>query len=117
MLRPALAAVLSLLLVALPAWADPDNTQTAGAVKALIPNASDNAHPLAVNDQLHWNDLLQTNGKGRLLSNQVNFAAINHREIEGSYLRTYNAQFAQRICVEGNGLANILGLKTNLPNI
>ena len=66
MFRTVLSAVLSLLLVALPAWADPDATQTAGAVKALIPDASDNAHPLAVNDTLHWNDLLQTNAKGRL---------------------------------------------------
>ncbi|MGC2110706.1 MAG: FecR family protein [Candidatus Korobacteraceae bacterium] len=66
MFRTVLAAVLSLLLIALPAWADPAGDQTAGAVKALLPDASDNAHPLAINDTLHWNDLLQTNTKGRL---------------------------------------------------
>jgi len=32
----------------------------------MIPDASRNAHPLAVNDPLQWNDLLQTDAKGRV---------------------------------------------------
>jgi uncharacterized protein YkwD len=67
MLRPALPVVLSLLLLmALPIWAEPISDQTAGEVKALIPDASRNAHPLAVKDTLAWNDLLQTDAKGRV---------------------------------------------------
>ena len=66
MFRSVLAAGLSLLLMALPLWAGPAGDQTAGEVKALIPNASRNAQPLAVKDSLQWNDLLQTNAKGRL---------------------------------------------------
>ena len=65
MLRSWVAVVLSLLLVA-PAWSEPAGEQTAGSVKALIPAASRNTQPLAVNDSLQWNDLLQTNPKGRL---------------------------------------------------
>ena len=66
MSRSLLSVVLSLLLIALPAWAEPAGDQTAGEVKALIPDASRNAQPLAVKDTLQWNDLLQTNAKGRL---------------------------------------------------
>jgi len=66
MFRSVLSAGLSLLLMALPLWAGPAGDQTAGEVKALIPNASRNAQPLAVKDSLQWNDLLQTNAKGRL---------------------------------------------------
>jgi len=66
MLRSSLAVVLSLLLVGLPAWSQPAGDQTAGSVKALIPAASRNTQPMAVNDALQWNDLLQTNAKGRL---------------------------------------------------
>lgn len=64
--RSLLAVVLSLLLVALPAWSEPAGDQTAGSVKALIPAASRNSQPLVINDTLQWNDLLQTNAKGRL---------------------------------------------------
>ena len=66
MFRALLSTVLSLLLIALPAWATPAGTQPAGEVKALIPDASRNAHPLAVKDTLQWNDLLKTDAKGRL---------------------------------------------------
>jgi len=66
MLRSPLAIVLCLLLTALPVWADPAGDQTAGSVKRMVPDASRNAHPLAANDTLLWNDLLQTNGKGRV---------------------------------------------------
>jgi len=66
MLRSLLSIVLSLLLIALPAWAIPAGDQPAGEVKALIPDASRNAQPLAVKDTLQWNDLLKTDVKGRL---------------------------------------------------
>ena len=59
MFRSLLSIVLSLLLVVLPAWAIPEGDQPAGEVKALIPDASRNAHPLAVKDTLQWNDLLK----------------------------------------------------------
>jgi hypothetical protein len=62
-LKPLLSILLSLLLSATPVWAD---SQTAGEVKALIPDAWKNAHPVRVKDGLVWNDLLQTDAKGRL---------------------------------------------------
>jgi len=65
-LRSALAAVLCLLLVASPLWAEPEGDQTAGSVKAMIPDATRNAQKLVVNDSLQWNDLLQTDAKGRV---------------------------------------------------
>ncbi len=66
MLRAPLAAMLCLLLTASPIWAEPAGEQTAGSVKAMIPDASRNAQALAINDTLQWNDLLQTNAKGRV---------------------------------------------------
>jgi hypothetical protein len=68
MFRASLSTVLSVLLAALPAWATSAD-QNAGVVGALIPNASRNAQPIAVNAALQWNDLLQTNAKGRLRAN------------------------------------------------
>ncbi len=46
--------------------AAPSANPTAGSVKAMLPDASRNAHPLAVNDSLQWNDVLQTDAKGRV---------------------------------------------------
>jgi len=66
MFRSLLSIVLSLLLIALPAWAVPAGDQPAGEVKALIPDASRNAHPLAAKDTLQWNDLLKTDARGRV---------------------------------------------------
>ncbi len=66
MLRSVLSIVLSLLLMGMPALGAPAGDQPAGQVKALIPDASRNAQPLAVKDTLQWNDLLKTNTKGRL---------------------------------------------------
>jgi ferric-dicitrate binding protein FerR (iron transport regulator) len=63
-LKPLLSILLSLLLAATPVWAA--DTQTAGEVKALIPDAWRNAHPVKVKDGLVWNDLLQTDARGRL---------------------------------------------------
>ncbi len=68
MFRSSLSTVLSLLLVAAPAWSIPPD-QTAGVVGGVIPNATRNAQPVAVNATLQWNDLLQTNTKGRLRAN------------------------------------------------
>lgn len=66
MLKALHCVLLSLLLTVMPAWGAPDGDQPAGEVKALIPDASRNAQPLAVKDTLQWNDLLKTNAKGRL---------------------------------------------------
>lgn len=66
MFRSLLSVVLSLLLMATPVLADPSGDQPAGQVKALIPDASRNAQPLAVKDALQWNDLLKTDAKGRV---------------------------------------------------
>jgi hypothetical protein len=65
MIRSGLVALLCTLLTVSPLWAEPAD-QTAGSVKAMIPDASRNALKLAVNDALQWNDLLQTTAKGRV---------------------------------------------------
>ena len=65
MLKTSLSILLSLLLVAMPLFAAPDN-QTAGEVKALIPAASRNAQPVKARDGIEWNDLLKTDTQGRL---------------------------------------------------
>jgi hypothetical protein len=64
--RSPLAVLLCVLMAIAPLWAEPAGEQTAGSVKNLIPDASRNAQPLAVNATLDWNDLLQTNAKGRV---------------------------------------------------
>ena len=66
MLRSLLAMGLCLLLLVPPAYGAPPEDQPAGEVKALIPDASRNSQPLSVKDTLRWNDLLQTNAKGRM---------------------------------------------------
>ncbi len=66
MFRSLIVALLCVLLAVSPLWAEPAGDQTAGSVKAMIPDASRNTQPLAVNDTLQWNDLLQTNAKGRV---------------------------------------------------
>ncbi len=66
MLRSPLAVLLCVLMALSPLWAEPAGEQTAGSVKNLIPDASRNAQPLVVNATLDWNDLLQTNAKGRV---------------------------------------------------
>jgi len=65
-LKSTLSIFLSLLLVATPLFAAPNDSQTAGEVKALIPDASRNAQPVKVKDGLAWNDLLKTAAQGRL---------------------------------------------------
>lgn len=66
MLKSLFSIFLSLLLLVAPASGAPSGDQPAGEVQRLIPDASRNAHPLAVKDILQWNDLLSTNTKGRL---------------------------------------------------
>ena len=66
MLRSQFSIALSLLLMAMPASGTPVGDQPAGEVKALIPDASRNAQPLAVKDTLQWNDVLTTDAKGRV---------------------------------------------------
>ncbi len=65
-MKSLLSVVVSLLLISPPAWGTPEGDQPAGQVKAVIPDASRNAQPLAVKDTLQWNDLLKTDAKGRL---------------------------------------------------
>jgi FecR protein len=66
LLKSLLSISLSLLLAVTPLYAAPVDTQTAGEVKALIPEASRNAQPVNVKDSLNWNDLLKTGAQGRL---------------------------------------------------
>jgi hypothetical protein len=68
MLRSSLSTVLSVFLAAFPAWGSPPD-QTAGVVGVVIPNATRNSQPVAAKTSLQWNDLLQTNAKGRLRAN------------------------------------------------
>ena len=64
--RSVVVATTACVLIALSLWAAPAANPTAGSVKALLPAASRNAQPLAVNDTLQWNDVLQTDAKGRV---------------------------------------------------
>jgi hypothetical protein len=66
MVKSLLSVLLSLLLAATPMFAAPTDSQTAGEVKALIPDAWRNAQPVKAKDSLEWNDLLQTSDHGRL---------------------------------------------------
>ena len=66
MAKSLLSVLLSLLLAATPLYAAPADSQTAGEVKATIPDAWRNSHPVKVKDTLEWNDLLQTAAQGRL---------------------------------------------------
>ncbi|MGH9530132.1 MAG: FecR family protein [Terriglobales bacterium] len=66
MLKPLLSVSLSFLLAVTPVFAAPPDEQTAGEVKALIPDASRNAQPVKAKDTLQWNDVLKTDTKGRL---------------------------------------------------
>ena len=68
MFQSSLSTALALLLVVAPAWGSPPD-QTAGVVGAVVPSATRNAQPVAVKAILQWNDLLQTNTKGRLRAN------------------------------------------------
>jgi len=66
MIKSLLSVFLSLLLAATPMFAAPNDSQTAGEVKALIPAAWRNSQPVKVKDSIEWNDLLQTGDQGRL---------------------------------------------------
>jgi ferric-dicitrate binding protein FerR (iron transport regulator) len=76
-LKSLLSTVLSLLLAATPMFAAPNNDQTAGEVKALIPSASRNAQPVKAKDSLAWNDLLQTGSDGRLRAGLTNGSILS----------------------------------------
>jgi hypothetical protein len=77
MVKSLLSVLLSLLLAATPAFASPTDSQTAGEVKALIPNASRNAQPLKVKDSFEWNDLLKTYAPGRLRAGLTDGSVIS----------------------------------------
>jgi len=64
------AVLLCLLLSPLPGLCQGSGSgQLAGAVQALDPAATRNGSPLAIRDQVQWNDQLQTNNSGRLRVN------------------------------------------------
>ena len=77
MLRSPIAVLLCLLMVGSPLWAAAPGDQTAGSVKAMVPDATRNAQKLAVNETLQWNDLLQTNAKGRVRANLTDGSLIS----------------------------------------
>jgi hypothetical protein len=60
------AAVLCLLLSPLPAVCQVASGDHAGQINALVPDATRNAKPAKVKDDLDFNDLLQTQKSGRL---------------------------------------------------
>jgi FecR-like protein len=66
MLKSLSTILLSLLLATTPLFAAPPDNQTAGEVKALIPDAWRNTQAVKAKDSLEWNDLLQTSDRGRL---------------------------------------------------
>jgi uncharacterized protein YkwD len=66
LVSPVLVAAIGVSLIAFSLWAAPAANPSAGSVKALLPAASRNAQPMAVNDALQWNDVLQTDAKGRV---------------------------------------------------
>jgi len=76
-LKSLLSILLSVLLAATPLFAAPNNDQTAGEVKALIPSASRNAQPVKAKDSLAWNDLLQTGADGRLRAGLTNGSILS----------------------------------------
>lgn len=70
MSKSLLSVSLCLVLATSPLVAAPtDNqttSQTAGEVKALIPDGWRNSQSVKVKDGLYWNDLLQTSDRGRM---------------------------------------------------
>jgi FecR protein len=65
--RRLIGGFLCFLMSPIPALCAPSATaQPAGQVRALIPTATKNAQATKVNDDLQWNDLLNTGPKGRL---------------------------------------------------
>jgi hypothetical protein len=76
MVRSALSVLLSLLMASPALWAEPAD-QSAGSVKAMIPDATRNAQKLTVNDALQWNDLLATNAKGRVRAGLTDGSILN----------------------------------------
>ncbi len=60
------AAILCLLLSPFPAVCQSASGDHAGQINALVPDATRNAKPAKVKDDLDWNDLLQTQKSGRL---------------------------------------------------
>jgi ferric-dicitrate binding protein FerR (iron transport regulator) len=77
MVRSLLAIGLSVLFIASPAMGEPSGDQSAGEVTRLVPQATRNAQPLAVKDPLQWNDVLQTNAKGRVLAKLNDGSMLN----------------------------------------
>lgn len=67
LLKRLISGLLCLLVSPIPALCAPTASgQTAGQISALIPSATRNAKPLKIKDNVEWNDLLQTEQKGRL---------------------------------------------------
>src|SRR5271154_4063593 len=67
MFRRLISGFLCLLISPIPVLCEPSaSAQPAGQVRALIPTATKNTKPTKVNDDLQWNDLLNTGPKGRV---------------------------------------------------
>lgn len=65
--RRLIGGFLCFLMSPIPALCAPSAAaQPAGQIRALIPTATKNAKTTRVNDDLQWNDLLNTGQKGRL---------------------------------------------------
>jgi FecR protein len=64
--RRCTVVVLCSLLGGLPVMADPQTSQPAGQINALIPAATKNSKTAKAKEELDWNDLLQTDHAGRV---------------------------------------------------
>ena len=77
-LKRLIAVVLCLQLCPIPAFcAAPDKAQHAGQINALIPDAKRNGAPTKVKDDVDWNDLLNTEARGRLRAGLVDGSIIS----------------------------------------
>jgi hypothetical protein len=66
--KRSMAVVLCSLLAALPAMSEPQagGSQPAGQITAMIPSATLNSKAAKTQEELNWNDLLQTEHSGRV---------------------------------------------------
>ena len=67
-LKRSMAVVLCSLLASLPVWSEPQagGSQPAGQITAMIPSATLNSKAAKTQEDLNWNDLLQTEHTGRV---------------------------------------------------
>ena len=75
--RSMISGVLRLSVMLLSVMGGSVVCQDVGRVTSVVPDASRNAAPVVVNDQLRLNDLLRTNGSGRLQAELVDACNIS----------------------------------------